>query len=114
MKCLWMCLSCILGTLAVLLILIFFFFLGCPYEFIKCYLEKKYEDHDDSFDGYEEDRYNEANNENEECTCGKISICILLAILGILCQPIYLLFYVLYGLMECYRRFGCWIFIATY
>lgn len=124
-KCLWYLLSCILGILAVLLILVFFFFFGCAYEFIKCYLEKKYkDDEDDDSDSEFEDsghhnhhqnKPSENPNEDEDdsCTCGKVTICIILGALGFLCQPLYLLFYILYGMMECYRRFGCWIFLAA-
>lgn len=46
----------------------------------------------------------------EGCTTKKILISCLLAVLGIFLQPLYLLFYILIGMMECYRRFACWYF----
>ena len=30
--------------------------------------------------------------------------------LGVICQPAYLLIYLLYALIECYRRFNCWFY----
>jgi hypothetical protein len=100
--------------------MIFFFFFGCPYEFVKCYLERKYED-DDSLEELEEamesrkiEEKELVTDENEKCTVSKILICIILCILGLLCQPLYLMFYLLYVMMECYRRLGCWIFFAYY
>jgi hypothetical protein len=100
--------------LVFLLIIVFFFLFGCPYEFVKCYLEKKFEedDEDKSVD-YDEDIQTEVEPVNEEMTCKKWTICILLAFLGLLCQPLYLVFYMMYGLMECYRQFGCWMFMAA-
>ncbi len=37
---------------------------------------------------------------------------VLIGFCGWLLQPMYLLFYILYGLMECYRRFNCWFYYA--
>jgi hypothetical protein len=121
LKCLWYFLSCILCTFAILLIIIFFLFFGCPYEFIKCYLKNDPNiDDDDSVDDYyipaeNEFRPEDQNNvdkekESKECTCGVATVCVFLAILGFFMQPLYLLFYILYGMMECYRRMGCWVF----
>ena len=107
-----------------MLILVFFFFFGCPYEFIKCYLNRDPEEEDEDADfNYDDDieanrqgagNKKRNNEEDEGCNCKKVSICILLGLLGLLCQPIYLMFYILYAIMECYRRFGCWIFLASY
>lgn len=52
----------------------------------------------------------EAEEEDEGCTCKKVIICFFLIVLGIFLQPVYLLFYILLGMMECYRRFACWYF----
>jgi hypothetical protein len=97
-----------------LLIIAFFLFFGCPYEFIKCYLEKKVDDDDSiEYNDIEEGKQeNKDNNEDESCTCGKITVCIILGIVGFALQPLYLLFYILYGMMECYRRWGCLMFYA--
>ena len=38
-------------------------------------------------------------------------IIVLLICLGVICQPIYLAFYVLYALIECYKRLNCLFYI---
>jgi flagellar basal body-associated protein FliL len=112
----------------VILILIFFILFGCSYEFVKCYLNRKTgeenedEQNEDENDSVEiRNRYQqEHNNNNEDQEEGKEKrknskgIIILLAVLGFLCQPFYLIFYFLYGLMECYRRFSCWFYYVDY
>ena len=125
LKVLWYLFSCLLGFLAVLLIIIFYLFFGCAYEFVKCYTKKSNnDDNDDDFDGpldfygfdleyNNEESQNESNRNEEEEKKNKIIIGILI-FLGIICQPIYLMFYVLYGLMECYRRFNCWFYYVDY
>ena len=125
LKFLWYLFSCLLGFLAVLLIIVFYLLFGCAYEFIKCYTKKKnIDDDDDDFDGplefygfdldyNNEESQNESNRNEEEEKKNKIIIGILI-VLGIICQPIYLMFYVLYGLMECYRRFNCWFYYVDY
>lgn len=52
------------------------------------------------------------DREYKDCKCPEIAVCILLGLVGFMIQPLYLMFYILYGMMECYRRFGCWIFWA--
>jgi uncharacterized membrane protein len=106
LKCLWLLGSCLLGILAIFLILIFYFMCGCAYEFVKCYVERKFDDEDE--DGDFSDR-----GEKEDRSKNKGMIGFLIA-LGILCQPLYLIFYMLYGLMECYRRFNCWFYYFDY
>lgn len=102
-----------MGVFAVLLIIIFFAFFGCAYEFAKCYIEKSYknDDDDDENSNYE---YNyEIENQSDtkvQLTRGDKFIIVLLVILGVACQPIYLMIYFLYALMECYRRFNCWFY----
>ena len=79
---------------------------------------------DDDFDGplefygfdldyNNEESQNESNRNEEEEKKSKVIIAILIVV-GIICQPIYLMFYVLYGLMECYRRFNCWFYYVDY
>ena len=125
LKFLWYLFSCLIGFLAVLLIIVFYLLFGCAYEFIKCYTKKKnIDDDDDDFDGplefygfdldyNNEESQNESNRNEEEEKKSKIVIAILIVV-GIICQPIYLMFYVLYGLMECYRRFNCWFYYVDY
>ena len=125
LKFLWYLFSCLLGFLAVLLIIVFYLLFGCAYEFIKCYTKKKnIDDDDDDFDGplefygfdldyNNEESQNESNRNEEEEKKSKVIIAILIVV-GIICQPIYLMFYVLYGLMECYRRFNCWFYYVDY
>ena len=125
LKFLWYLFSCLIGFLAVLLIIVFYLLFGCAYEFIKCYTKKKNIDDDDEdfegpleFYGFDldynnEESQNESNRNEEEEKKSKIVIAILIVV-GIICQPIYLMFYVLYGLMECYRRFNCWFYYVDY
>ncbi len=54
------------------------------------------------------------NDPAEADKCKENSIIALLIFLGILCQPLYLLFYLLYAMMECYRRFSCWFYYVDY
>lgn len=137
-----------------LLVLAFFFFFGCAYEFITYYLNYQKEqklkkkmqmnrpvDHSDSNeyintqtmnrrrienhrnnDFYNVNNINQNNNFNyqmqdeidnedsEKCDNETICICVLLGILGFGLQPLYLMFYLLVAMMECYRRFACWYF----
>jgi hypothetical protein len=106
-------LSAILGMIIVSLILIFFLFLGCPYEFVKCYLEKKYKNLADDIN-FNDKKEEEEEEENDECTLGKVLICILLSAIGVLFQPLYLIFYIFWAIMECYRHFGCFIFVVAH
>lgn len=105
------------------MILTFYIFFGCPYEFVKCYLYKSYLD-DDEIKNQDRNTYrqntHQQNNidvnksEDTECTCGKILVCVLLVALGVFLQPVYVLFYILYGMMQLFRECGCWIFMASY
>ncbi len=103
-KILWFLLSFVFGIFAIALVFLFFVFCGCSYEFVNCYVSKKTVDvEDESFSGtVEESEDNDKPKSNY--------IIFLLILLGIACQPLYLLFYVLYGLMEFYRRFNCWFY----
>ena len=111
MKFFWLFISCILGILAVILIIIFFAFFGCAYEFAKCYIEKSFrsEDEEDSNYEYNYEVENQSENNKSLTRCDKVILGFLIA-LGVACQPIYLLIYLLYALMECYRRFNCWFY----
>jgi hypothetical protein len=80
-------------------------------------LNRKFDDEDSQDWDMENERHRRKTKEledNSECTLGKIAICSLLGIIGVFCQPIYLMFYLLYAMMECYRRIGCWMFFAYY
>ncbi len=114
-KFLWLILSCFLGLFGIAFVLLFFIVAGCAYEFVKCYIEKK--DDQDEQNAHNEqqqsvdeiDRY-EIKMEERRKNWKMIALMILL---GIMCQPIYLVFYMLYGMMECYRRFNCWFYYAN-
>ena len=138
---LWHMLSCFLYILFFIAIYLFYLFAGCPYEFVRCYLERKSEKDNDSenksnFDSIEiyEDNLNEygivsknnkrnssvnnqnsSNNQNElnEENMNKNSRLIIgiLIFLGVLCQPLYLAFYAIYTLIECYKRLNCLFFL---
>jgi hypothetical protein len=115
LKCLWFLLACVLGFFILIGILIFYVVCGAPYELIKCYLEKKCEkgsDEDEDVD-IEFQRQPVQNIPEEKITKKQIAICILLGFAGILLQPFYILFYILYAIMECYRRLPCWVIYAA-
>lgn len=99
-----------------MLVVCFFLFLGCPYEFVKCYLDKNNTEEDDdneSFSDYENNRVHDKKlEENKSLVCKDYIIISILIILGIFLQPLYLLFYILMALVEFYRQCGCWIFWA--
>ena len=64
---LWYMLSCFLYILFFIAIYLFYLFAGCPYEFVKCYLERKNDkenenEHKSNFDSIEiyEDNINES------------------------------------------------------
>jgi hypothetical protein len=130
---LWYMLSCLLYIFFFISIYIFYLFAGCPYEFVKCYLERKRNkgnDNKSNFDSLEiyDDNINEfgigigignsglhnsvnqsndINGGNGENNKNSKVIIWLLIFLGILCQPLYLSFYAIYTLIECYKRFNC-------
>ena len=122
-------------------IYLFYLFAGCPYEFVKCYLERKNDKENENenksnFDSIEiyEDNINENgnasrnmrnssanqnninnNNPNElkeenKNKNSRLMIGILI-FLGVLCQPLYLAFYAIYTLIECYKRLNCLFFL---
>ena len=132
---LWHMLSCFLYILFFILIYLFYLFVGCPYEFVIFYLEGKNNNdenksNNDSIEIYEENinefgiglrnRKNNENNQNisnndeinnETGKKNKKLIIGLLIFLGILCQPLYLAFYAIYTLIECYKRINCLFFL---
>lgn len=119
MKCLWLLASILLGILAFVCIILFFAFFGCAYEFVKCYLNDKDtddENNDQEMSQYDNRREFEKNQQNpvkaEGSKCKRNTIITILIVLGIFCQPLYLIFYLLYALMECSKRFGCWFYYA--
>ena len=111
LKCLWLLLSCILWIFVLFLILLFYIFFGASYELIKCYLDpsKDQENEDDLELGYR----GTVEQKDEKLTKFQYFICGLLVLLGIILQPLYLMFYIVYGLMQIYRRLPCWVIYAT-
>jgi hypothetical protein len=117
MKILWFFLSCILGMFLLLLVLLFYVLCGAPYELIKCYREKKCEKDEDEEEEldieYGRQQMEVEQQGEEKMTTRQLWICILLGFVGMLLQPFYLLFYILYAVMECYRRLPCWVIYAA-
>ena len=120
LNCLWHTLSCLLYLLIFILIYLFYLFCGCAYEFYRCYKsrnDKKNEnssnfDSFDIYDNYDENGSNFArrvsNSQNDENKSkDNRAIVILIICIGVLCQPLYLAFYAIFLLFECYKRFGC-------
>lgn len=116
MRILWGILVFFLAIIIFALIIAFFFFLGCPYEFVKCYLNRNEKSIDDDDEDYDiEENNNNKNIENEEDKPLRpidYLIIFILIMLGICLQPVYLMFYILMAVMELYRQCGCWIFWA--
>ena len=119
-NCLWHLLSCLLGVLMFIGIYLFYLFCGCAYEFVKCYRNrgKKNSSRDISIndvinldDG--SSSYSRRINLNVLDNGKKDNKYVLWLVigLGILCQPLYLSFYLLYALIECYRRFNCMFYL---
>ena len=128
--------SCLLLIILGFFILTFFFFFGCAFEFVNYYLTDSPEESNESrieeYQNPNNDVNNSTNrnirnneiqivggneivkknapNDSNACNTKKILMCILIACIGLLCQPLYLIFYLLIGMMECYRRFACWYF----
>ena len=85
--------------------------------------KKNIDDDDDDFDSpfdfygvdmdYNIESRDESQKNDDEEKNNKIIIGLLI-FAGIICQPIYLMFYILYGLMECYKRFNCWFYYVDY
>ena len=121
LKVIWYLFSCFLGFIAVLLVLLFYLFFGCAYEFVNCYTKEKTnddEDEDDEEYDIEHQSHRSSSNSNSNAPVPQekkstVMIC-LVGFLGFCCQPLYLMFYILYGLMECYRRFNCWFYYVDY
>ena len=117
-KVIWYLFSCFLGFIA---FLPFYLFFGCAYEFINCYTKERTnddEDEDDEEYDIEHQSHRSSSNSNSNAPVPQekkstVMIC-LVGFLGFCCQPLYLMFYILYGLMECYRRFNCWFYYVDY
>jgi hypothetical protein len=105
-------------------VICFFALFGCAYEFVNCYNKKKSKEDNSQDEDDQQDESNVSNNieindnnnnnDGEEPKKDNKLTLTLLIIAGVLCQPFYLLFYLLYGLMECYRRFNCWFYYVDY
>jgi hypothetical protein len=99
----------------------FFLIFGCPFEFIRCYLNrnKKNEDYDNYIDNlglYNNEKEKQIIIEEDEdnpLIWKDYLIIILLLILGIILQPFFILYYILYGFMELYRQFGCLVLFSV-
>jgi hypothetical protein len=117
----WYFLSCFMWIFVLIGILLFYILCGAAYELINCYLYPSKDDDDMDYSNYDVE-YNirrqhelDQQNENRVLTRREYIICGLLGFLGILLQPLYLMFYIIYALMLIYRRMPCWaIYAAAY
>lgn len=100
----------------ILLIIAFFLLFGCPFEFVKCYLNKKPdEDSDDDIVSYSNENKTKINTDEDEdkpLNWKDYILIFLLVILGICLQPLYILFYIMKGMSEMYQRCGCMFLFA--
>ncbi len=109
-------LSFFLAILLGVLIIAFFCFCGLAYEFILLYTNKN------AFD--EEGESTEKENKVEldengypipkEYSCCDYFVFTLIILAGILLQPLYLMFYIMWGFMWFIKEYGWWCFIADY
>lgn len=118
--------SVLLAILAFFVILAFFFFLGCPFELIKCYITRDDEDkNEDNFRDHNENGLKVNDEENimpfqhldvleRPLSCKDYLICFLIGIIGLFLQPFYLGFYLLYAIMQCYRRMPCFMYYSSF
>jgi len=131
---LWYILVFFLAIFAFFLIVVFFAMFGCSYELIKCYLTRnENKDDEEESDAENTNRFTSQFAKNEEegninndvnnvpgneaeqpATALDYFICVLLSFLGLLLQPFYLIFYILYGMMECYRRASCFVYYYSF
>ena len=107
--------------------------LGCPFELIKCYITRN--DHKDIENSLAEEnshRYThnqDKNNNNDDenimpfqhlevlerpMTNWDYLMCFIVGVIGLFLQPLYLIFYILYAMMECYRRMSCWMYYYSF
>ena len=123
LNCLWHTLSCLLYLLIFIFIYLFYLFCGCAYEFYRCYKTRNDKKNNDNlssnfdsidiYDNYNEDNGSNIDNRRQDIPNGENknkdnkAIITLILCLGVLCQPLYLAFYAIFILFECYRRFGC-------
>jgi hypothetical protein len=115
-KFIWLCLSCVLWIFLLLFILLFYVVFGASYELINCYLYPSEDDEDSEDDieqNYSRQRRQRIDEDDLKLTNKQIGICVLFGFLGLLLQPLYLLFYIIYAMMQCYRRLPCWVIYAS-
>lgn len=99
--------------------MLFYVVCGAAYELIKCYLYPSKDDdefNDINYDTEYNIRRHQVEQEKQEekvLTRKDYIICGLLGFLGICLQPLYLMFYVIYALMQIYRRLPCWVIYAA-
>ena len=119
-KCLWYICAFFLGILALVLIFIFFALFGATYELMTCYFEKRH-----NVDASIEENNTMPQNNNSVLSVGGALdtenkkdiryylIITALVLLGFILQPFYLMLKFIELLLECYRRFGCWLYFYS-
>lgn len=108
-------LSFFLALILAVLILGFFFFFGLCYEFVVLYTNKKVFDEEGEVDEDRETQYDENGNIIEKkYECSDYVVLTLIIIAGIALQPLYLMFYIMWGFMWFIKEYGWWCFIADY
>lgn len=95
-----------------ILVLAFFLLFGLAYEFVVLYTNKKAFDEE----GQDEENLtdNRENNEGSTTSGGDYCILALIIIAGVALQPLYLIFYIMWGFMWFIKEYGWWCFIADY
>lgn len=111
-----MCLCRIISFFAAIilgvLVLAFFIFFGLAYEFVVLYTNKKIFDEE----GYNDEERGmvEDNPDGKILSCGDYTVIFFIIIAGLALQPLYLIFYLMWGFMWFIKEYGWWCFIADY
>jgi hypothetical protein len=124
----------VLGILALAVYALFFLLFGASYEIVNCYLEDKNRKELENEEEVNENvnpTYNVSDisqnrrlkdnsrrrpvpqSDDEPITSRQYIIIGLLAFVGIILQPFYLMLKIIEVMMECYRRFGCWFYFYS-
>ena len=110
-----------MSIFAVALIFVFYALFGACYELLNCYYDKK-KNNDESVD---ENNTMPHHRNNSILSVGGHSdieykkdvryylIITAIILLGIILQPFYLMLKFIEILLECYRRFGCWLYFYS-
>ena len=123
--CLWKVVCFFLAIIGACFVIAFLFFFGLAYEFVILYFNRKeFIEDDEEFNNYDENQEHRMNVElererrerenNRELECSDYIILFFIIAAGIALQPLYIMFYVLWGIMWFIKEYGWWCFFFEY